>query len=102
MVQISKDDVLKVARLSHIDIHDDEIEKVAAQLQSILSYAARVQEITQDSFSGCSYQAPADVGLHNVIRPDVVKKTDPEPILQSAPEREGNYFVVPVIIEAGQ
>jgi aspartyl-tRNA(Asn)/glutamyl-tRNA(Gln) amidotransferase subunit C len=98
MVKITKDDVLKVARLSHISIHDDELEKVVDQLQSVLSYAAQISDCTdgllnkQDNKShGC-----------NILRPDVAVTTNSEPILEAAPEREGSYFVVPAIIEAGK
>jgi Asp-tRNA(Asn)/Glu-tRNA(Gln) amidotransferase C subunit len=38
----------------------------------------------------------------NVFREDVIVQTDPEPILAQAPEREGNYFVVPRILESNE
>ena len=99
MVQITKDEVLKVARLSNISIHDDELEKVIDQLQSVLSYAAQISDCTDGLLrkqdDNKSYSC-------NVLRPDVAVITDSEPILEVAPEREGRYFVVPAIIEAGK
>jgi aspartyl-tRNA(Asn)/glutamyl-tRNA(Gln) amidotransferase subunit C len=93
MALITQEEVRKVARLSHIEITDQEIAGMVSHLEAVLTYAARVQDIAKD----------IDVALmknSNVEREDVVIPTDPEPIRAQAPEREGDYFVVPVIIEA--
>lgn len=98
MVHITHDDVRKVARLSHIAIYDQEIEKMAQQLQSILNYASRIADYVQV----VSEVQDDTKERKNIVRSDVVIKTDSELILVQAPEREGNYFVVPVIVDAGQ
>jgi len=92
MVKITKEEVLKIARMSYIDIHEDEIEPMVKQLQDVLSYAQRVKEVAHD------VAVPSNRRM-NVFREDVVIKTNPEPIRSRAPQREGNYFVVPAIIE---
>jgi len=92
MTKISKDEVLKIAKISRISLREDEIEPMIKHLQDVLSYAARVQEIAAD------IEEPAIKNV-NVFREDVVVSTDPETILCQAPEREENYFVVPAIIE---
>ena len=92
MAKITKEEVLKIAQLSHIQIHQDEIEPLSAHLDAVLTYAARVQEIAM----------PVTVPLSknvNVFREDVIEKTNPEIILAQAPESEAHYFVVPAIIE---
>jgi len=89
---ITKEEVEKIARLSHIDLSETEIINAMKHLDAVLSYAARVQEIAKDvdvpSLKNC-----------NVEREDVVIPTDAQTILAQAPEREGDFFVVPVIIE---
>ena len=95
MTRITKEEIQKVARLAYIELTEQEIVSMSAHLEAVLSYAARVQDIAQD----------VDVVMQknsNVERKDIVVKTDCESILAQAPEREGDYFVVPVIIEAGQ
>lgn len=92
MVKISREDVLKIARMSHIQIHEQEIDQIAHHLQAVISYAARVQEIAVD------VQIPS-VKTVNVFREDVVVPSIGELVLSRAPESEANYFVVPAIIE---
>ena len=92
MITISKEEVVKIAQMSNILLPEDEIDAVAQQLSSVLSYAVRVKEIATES------QEALDKNV-NVMRKDLVIKTDVEPILSQAPEREATYFVVPAIIE---
>lgn len=92
MARITKEEVLKIAKLSHIQIHDAEIASLSAHLDAVLSYAARVQEIATE----------VDVPLSknvNVFREDVIEKSDADLVLSRAPESEAHYFVVPAIIE---
>jgi len=92
MTKISREDVIKLAELSRIDIAEDEIENVRSQLQNILSYAQRVKEIAKD----------IDVDFKknvNIFAQDKVLRTDVEPIISQAPEHEENFFIVPRILE---
>lgn len=92
MAKISKEEVLKIARISHITVHDEEIEPLVKHLESVLSYAERVQEIA------AQIEEPLTKNI-NVFREDVIVSSDPNTILQQAPVREEDYFVVPAIIE---
>ena len=92
MATITKAQVLKMAQLSHIQVNEDEVEALTNHLESVLAYAARVQEIA----------IPVEVPLAknvNVTRQDVIIKTDADTILSRAPESESHYFVVPAILE---
>lgn len=93
MTKISKEEVLKIAEISHISIREDEIGPMIKHLEGVLSYAERVQEVAADI-----EQEPSNKNV-NVFREDVIIKTDSEAILCQAPERDQDYFVVPVIIE---
>ena len=92
MTKITKEEVLKIAHMSRLDIHEDELAPLAKQLGEVLSYAGRVQEVAE------LVEEPSNRNV-NVFREDVVVKTDPEPILSQAPEREDDLFVVPTILE---
>lgn len=92
MVKISREDVLKIARMSHIQIHEHEIDQIAHNLASVINYAARVQEIAQD------VQIPS-IKQVNVFREDVPTECIGDLVLSRAPESEAHYFVVPAIIE---
>ena len=89
---ITKEEVEKIARLSHITLSETEIINTMKHLDAVLSYAARVQEIAKD------VDVPS-LKNNNIEREDVIIPTNPQIILAQAPEREDNFFVVPVIIE---
>lgn len=93
MALVTKEEVLKIARLSYLDIHEDELESLVKQLQGVLTYAERVQKAAEFA------EEPSNRNV-NVFREDMVVKTDPAPILAQAPEREEDFFVVPVVIES--
>lgn len=92
MTKITREEVLKLAALSKIEILDSEIDAITQQLQSVLSYAESVQDIAGDS------DIESDKNV-NVFAQDIVSKTDCGPILNQAPEREDNFFVVPKVLE---
>jgi aspartyl-tRNA(Asn)/glutamyl-tRNA(Gln) amidotransferase subunit C len=93
MSLVTQDEVKRIARMSRIALNEQEIVKMQKHLEAVLSYAARVQDIAKD------VQVPV-LKNSNIERDDVVQQCDSEKILDQAPEREGNYFVVPVIIES--
>ncbi len=92
MAIITKDQVLKMAQLSHIEVKEEEVQGLTNHLESVLAYAARVQEIATP------VQVPLEKNV-NVTRQDVIIKTDADTILSRAPESEAHYFVVPAILE---
>ena len=95
MTKISKEEVLKIAKMSHLELHEDEIPALIKQLDDVLSYAARVKEVTAD------VEEPSTRNV-NVFRDDVSTPSDAERILSQAPDREGTYFVVPAILEQNE
>lgn len=92
MTKISRDEVLKIAAMSNIALHEEEIDPLINQLEQVLTYAARVAQVAHCS-TGAAHKNV------NTFREDVIERTDAESILSCAPEREGNYFVVPKILE---
>jgi aspartyl-tRNA(Asn)/glutamyl-tRNA(Gln) amidotransferase subunit C len=91
MIKISREEVLHIASLSRIELTEDEIPGVIKDLEEVLTYASRVQEVAAE--------APAYDKNINVYRDDTIVATDPNPILANVPKREENYVVVPVVLE---
>jgi aspartyl-tRNA(Asn)/glutamyl-tRNA(Gln) amidotransferase subunit C len=95
-MQLSREEVLHVARLARLALSDDEVERFGAQLSAILDHAARVSEVAADDVPPTSHALP----LANVFRDDVVEECLPqEKALSTAPETEDGRFKVPRIIE---
>lgn len=92
MAKITREEVLKLAELSKIEIKENEIDSIMKQLQDVLSYAQCVKEIAADIeiFSNKNV---------NVFREDVIQRTDSKEILAQAPETQDNFFIVPKILE---
>lgn len=94
-MQISKDDVKKIAALARLDIADNEVEKYQHHLEEILSYVQKLNELDTENVEPTYYVQDAK----NVFRDDVVKPSlSQEDALKNAPEQSHGFFVVPKII----
>ena len=95
-MQLSREEVLHVARLARLALSDDEVTRFGAQLSAILDHAARVSEVAADDVPPTSHALP----LSNVFRDDEVGEClSQEKALSTAPEVEDGRFKVPRIIE---
>lgn len=92
MTKISRQEVLNIARMSRIALPEHEIDPMIAHLEQVLTYAERVTQVAS------TMQEPSTKNV-NVIRKDLSIAQNPAPILAQAPVREGNYFVVPMILD---
>jgi aspartyl/glutamyl-tRNA(Asn/Gln) amidotransferase C subunit len=93
MTKVLRAEVVSIARISHIAVQADELDPMTTQLEEVLTYAARVREMV-----GLA-EVPSRKNV-NVYRADTPRSCDPEPLRSRAPEREGDYFVVPIILDS--
>ncbi len=93
MVYMSREDILKLGRSASLHLTEEEIPLIMNNLQAVLSYAADLKGMAE-TYAGLSMPKNS-----NVMRDDVVIPTPSEPLLEQAPKREDNYFVVPVILK---
>jgi aspartyl-tRNA(Asn)/glutamyl-tRNA(Gln) amidotransferase subunit C len=95
-MQISKQEVERVAKLARLEITEGEKESFSRQLSSILTY---IEELK--SWDTTGLEPTATVLEHtNVLREDLVKPSLPvEQALMNAPDSDGGYFRVPSILE---
>ncbi len=93
---ITREEVLHIARLARLALSEEEIELFTEQLGKILDYMAKLNEL---DVAGIPPTAHA-IEVTNVMRDDVVMGDDMrEDILANAPERQGDCFRVPRILE---
>lgn len=89
---ITREQVLHVARLARLDLSEDEVARLQAELSAILEAVSKVSELDLDDVPPTSH--PLD--LVNVLRPDEPRPSLPlEDVFANAPEREGDAFRVP-------
>ena len=94
--KIDKEQVKKVAKLSRLELTEAEIEEFTGQLSAILGYVEKMNELDTDSVEPLAHCLP----MHNVFRRDCVKDSlGTEKALANAPQRDGQFFKVPKILD---
>ena len=93
---IDIDQVRKVAMLARLELTEAEEQQFTSQLSSILEYVQQLDELdTQDV-----PPTTRAIEVSNITRPDqLVVFAGREDILDSAPEREADFFKVPKILD---
>ena len=93
--KITLDDVRHVAKLARLALTEPQLQRVTAQLESILEYVAKISQV---DISGVEPMAHA-VPLANVLREDEVHPALPvDKVLSNAPQTDGPFFRVPKVI----
>lgn len=92
MSKLTREDVLKLARLSRLKLSEKEVERFQSELSEILNYVEQLDKVDVSGLEP-TYQI---TGLKNVSRPDKIKdygyKT--EELLAQAPALADNQFKV--------
>ncbi len=88
--------VRRIARLARLRVEDDEIPRLQGELNGILGWIEQLQDVDVEGVAPLT--GGASIALR--LRPDAV--TDGglvEEVLANAPERSGNFFTVPKVVE---
>lgn len=95
-MKITKKEVEYVAHLARLKLTPEDAESFTARLDEILTYFEKLKELDTSKVEPTSHSIP----MVNAFREDVVKPSlEVEESLSNAPEKEGNFFKVPRIIE---
>lgn len=94
-MEVSKEEILHIAKLARLKLKDEEIPEYIKNLQDILNFANIVNEAPTQGLD----VANGGVDNYNVFRKDEIKVfEDNEALLQNAPEQEDNMFKIPKVI----
>ena len=89
---IDREQVLHVARLSRLELSDDEVGRMATELSSVLGHIEKIGELDLDGVPPTSHV----VEVANALRPDVPKECLPRDVaLSQAPAVQDGGFLVP-------
>lgn len=81
-----------MARLARLRLDDDEVERAARELSSILEHVDRIGRLDLEGVEPTSHV----VALENVLRPDEPRPSWPkEAVLEPAPDSADGAFRVP-------
>jgi aspartyl-tRNA(Asn)/glutamyl-tRNA(Gln) amidotransferase subunit C len=88
--------VRRIARLARIRLDDAEVPRLQAELNGILGWIEQLNEVDVEGIAPLA--GAAEMALR--MREDVVTDGNiREAILANAPDRAGDYFAVPKVVE---
>jgi len=96
VVTIDRDEIRRIAGLTRLRLTPEEEEGLITHLHTMLSNVKKLDEVTINDIDPLTHAAE----IHTPLRTDqVTNQPNPEVLLQNAPARVGDLFVVPRIIE---
>lgn len=95
-MSITVQDVEHVAKLARLTLSEEEKAAFTSQLNAILNYANKLDELDTSHVEPTSHVLP----ITNVLRDDVNRPSIPlEKVLLNAPDEEGGQIKVPAVLE---
>jgi aspartyl-tRNA(Asn)/glutamyl-tRNA(Gln) amidotransferase subunit C len=99
-VKINREDVLRVAELAYLDLSEAELENYRNQLDAILEYIGKLDELDITHVEPMAQVLTDDQTADVTLREDLVVPCGvAEDVLSQAPDPEPPYFRVPKVIE---
>jgi aspartyl-tRNA(Asn)/glutamyl-tRNA(Gln) amidotransferase subunit C len=103
-VEVTLEGVRHVADLANLELTDQELPRLARDLNSILGHIAQLNELDTAEIAPMAQVGealgltPAAAG--ETLRPDVVRPSlDRAEVMAQAPKSDGRFFKVPKVIE---
>ena len=94
-MEISREEIMHIAKLANLRLKEEEIPEYIKNLQDILNFANIVNEAPTDGLD----TSIGAIDNYNVFRKDEIKVfEDNKALLQNAPEQEDNMFKIPKVL----
>ncbi len=94
-MSVTRKDVEHIAELARLKFKEDELENFTEQLNEILSYVEKLNELDTENVLPLSHPVEGE----NVFREDEVKvSVDRKDALKNAPDSDDEFFRVPKVI----
>ena len=95
-MKLSRESVQRVATLARLRLTADEESEITGQLDRILAYMDKLNELDTANIELFNH----DIDNLSALREDkVTNQPNTDALLANAPDRDGNFFKVPKIIE---
>lgn len=96
MSEKSHIDIDYTAKLARINLTPEEKEKLSSQLDSIIGYVEKLEELDTSNVEPTAHPHP----VYNVWQEDEVKSELPvEEALRNAPAQRDNMIIVPKVVD---
>jgi aspartyl-tRNA(Asn)/glutamyl-tRNA(Gln) amidotransferase subunit C len=94
-MSVTRKDVEHIAELARLTFNDTELESFTHQLNQILDYMEKLNELDTENVEPLSHPVEGN----NVFRGDELKPSVPtEEALKNAPDKDEQFFKVPKVI----
>ena len=88
-MELSREEVLHIARLSRLGVSDEEVTRMSRQLSDLLEHFQNLQQVDTEGVPPTAQS----IDIRSVMRDDVIAPSlSPEEVLSTAPRREEDYF----------
>ena len=95
-MSVTRKEVEHIAELARLELNDSELEEYTVQLNQILEYVEKLNELNTENIQPLSHPVEAA----NVFRDDILKPSiDREEALKNAPSKNDEFFKVPKVID---
>jgi aspartyl-tRNA(Asn)/glutamyl-tRNA(Gln) amidotransferase subunit C len=95
-MKLTAEDIESVARLSRLELTEEEKQTLTGHINRLLEHFERLQELDTENVEPTSHVIP----VYNVFRKDEPRPSLPvEEVLANGPEVAENCFVVPRVVE---
>ena len=95
-MSIDKDIVKHIAKLARISLDEKKINSLSRDLSSIMSFIEKLNELNTEKIVPLTSIINASLRTRN---DEVSDKKIRDQILKNSPEKNGEFFVVPKVIE---
>lgn len=88
--------VAKIAKLARLKMEPDRIEAMTSELNRILSFVEELQAVPTDNVTPMTSVTPMKLRQRE---DEVTDGGKPEAVLKNAPQRQGDFYTVPKVVE---
>lgn len=98
--KVSKEDVLRVAELAHLELTPDESGRLVQDLNAILDYVAELNALDTTGVAPLALVSELGASAASAPRADLLEPSlDRATVMSEAPETDQAFFKVPKVIE---
>jgi len=95
-MSVDVETVKRVARLARIRVSDEEAAPLAGELNAILGFVAQLDEVDVTGVEPMTSVLPMPMKKRSDV---ITEGGNADDILANAPTRDGDFFVVPKVVE---
>jgi aspartyl-tRNA(Asn)/glutamyl-tRNA(Gln) amidotransferase subunit C len=95
-LELSREEVLHIARLAKLGLTDAEVNRISEELSHILKSFVALQQVDTEGVLPTAQPNP----LKNILKEDKIKPSlTQDEVLVNAPNRENEFFRVKAVLE---